>query len=272
MWQSLDTYQYGCATFVESLTTQVNKLKTTDKNVCLYICLWSIGHEVTFMHGSEENHVQYCMNWNTMYEVSVWSFAPEPLRRRLKVQHYQDTILVKNLLTAVAQALCINKDSIQFFAIFEGLLLCPLRKLGENYMLRLPCHKSLSIQKWSFDVEKEKISLKSDMAALKLLRCQVLCEIQEGKLKPSQEEREKLEECNSFIIEHQFMSIIHSFKDYGAVTIENCEVITEITLARVNLAKRKCIALQLDLKGLSVITSKYRNLSLIISGKLTAAC
>lgn len=196
-----------------------------------------------------------------MYEVSVWSFAPEPLQR-LNVQHYQNTILVKNLLTAVAQVLCINKDSIQFFAIFEGPLLCPLRKLGENYMLRLPCQKSLSIQKWSFDVEKEKNSLNSDMVALKMLRFQVLREIQEGRLRPSQEEIEKLEDCNSFMVEHRVMSIIYSFKDYGAVTIENCEVITELTLAQVNLAKRECITLQLDLKGLTLITSKYRNLSI----------
>lgn len=190
-----------------------------------------------------------------LYDVCVWSFAPEPLRR-LNVQHYQDTILVKNLRTAVAQALCINKSSIQFFAIFEGPLLCPLRKLDENSMLHLPCHESLSIQKWSFDVEKEKNSLNSDMVALKMLRCQVLCEIQEGKLKLSQEEIKKLEDCNSFMVERQVMNIIHSFKDYGVVTIENCEVITELTLSQVDLAKRECITLQLDLRGLTLITSK----------------
>jgi hypothetical protein len=201
-----------------------------------------------------------------MCEVCVWSFAPGPLQR-LNVQHYEDKILVKALLTAVAQALGIQKDNIQFFAIFEGSLLNPLRKLDENYELHLPCQKSLSIQKWSFDMEKEKISLKSDMAALKLLRYQALSNIQEGRLKPNQEEIETLEGFSSFMVEHQVINIIYSLKDYGAVIIENCQLITELTLPEVSLAKREYITLQLDLKGLTLRTSKFQNLIIVLTFK-----
>ena len=191
-----------------------------------------------------------------MYEVFVCSFAPGPLQK-LNVQHYQDKILIKDLLTAVAQALGINKDNIHFFAIFEGSLLNPLRKFNENDELHLPFQKPLSIQKWSFDMEKEKKNLKSDTAALKLLRFQALSDIRQGRLKPSAEEMEKIEGFNSFMVEHQVIGIIHSLMDYGAVIIENCRVITELTLDEVCLAKREYITLQLDLKGLTIRTSKF---------------
>ena len=196
---------------------------------------------------------------NIMYEVCVQSFAPGPLQK-LNVQHYQDKILIKDLLTAVAQALGINEDNVQFFSIFEGLPLNPLRKFEENYELHLPCQKSLSIQKWSFDVEKEKKSLKSDMAAIKLLRYQALSDIREGRLKPSQEELEKIEDFSAFMVEHHVIGIIHSLKNYGAVTVDNCRVITELTLPQVSLTKREYITLQLDLKGLSLRTSKFQNI------------
>ena len=199
----------------------------------------------------------------TMYEVCVCSFAPWPLQK-LNVQNYHDKILIKDLLTAVAEALGISRDNTQFFAIFEGSLLNPLKKFHENDELHLPFEKPLSIQKWSFDVEKEKKNLKFDTAALKLLRCQALSDIREGRLKPSQEEIEKIDDFGSFMVEHQVIGIIHALIDYGAVIIENCRVITELTLDQVSLRKGEYITLKLDLKGLTLRTSKFLKVSVIM--------
>ena len=190
------------------------------------------------------------------HEVCVWSFSKEKTATVVKVQHYAEKIHVKDLLTAVTRALLIQEDNIKLFAIFEGPLLYPLRKLDENYELYLPFEKSLSIQKWSFDVEMEKKAVKSDMAALQLLRFQALSDIQAARLHPSGEEMEKLQDCSddSFRVDHQFMGIIYSLKDYGSVTTENCEVLTEMAMPGIRLAKSECVTLQTGLKALTVKT------------------
>ena len=189
-----------------------------------------------------------------MFEVCVWSFGPGALKQKLNVQHYQDKILVKDLLTAVSQSLGVDDDNVQFFAIFEGSLLNPLRKLDENYELHLPSEKSLSIQKWSFDLQKEKRALKSDMAALKLFRCQVLFDIQAERLQPSEHEIETLED--SFVAEQQAMKIIYSLKDYGTTVINNCQVISELALPQLSLAKREYVTLLIDRNGITVRTNR----------------
>ena len=53
------------------------------------------------------------------------------------------------------------------------------------------------------------------------------------------------------MVEHQVIGIMYALMDYGAVIIENCRVITELTLDQVNLSKREYITLKLDIKGLT---------------------
>lgn len=193
-------------------------------------------------------------------EVCVWSFSTGSLEKAaVKVRNYKDKILVKDLLTAVARELRIHQDNTELFAIFEGPLLNPFRKLEGNNELHLSYQKTLSIQKWSFDVEKERRAVKSDEAALKLLRHQALSEIQAGRMNPSHEDMEKLEDFsnNAFIVDRQFMNVIYSLKDYGSVFVENCEVITELTLhPQVSIGKGETVTLQTNLKGLTVKTGK----------------
>lgn len=213
------------------------------------------------------------MNYDIKYKpskchnVCVWTFLPEPLRK-INVQHYQDKILVRDLLTAVAQTLGIFKENIQYFAIFEGSLLNPSEKLDESDILDLPCKKLHSMQKWSFDIYGEKRALKTDMAALKLVRWQALSDIQEGRLKPSPDQIEKLDEVGSFVVENQLMSIIYSVQDYGAVIIEHCQVISELTIPQLCLARREYVKIQLDLKGLTLVTGTFKSLTAVVNDHL----
>lgn len=194
------------------------------------------------------------------YSVSVWTF-PTGSDSAVQVHHNHHKILARDLLNIVTEALGIRESNVRLFALFEGLA-NPVKKLGENEEIHLPYQDVLSIQKWCFDVEEEKKAVKSDMGTLKLLRLQAMSAINDGRLKPNNEEMERLIEYSrsSFPVDKQYMNIIHSMVNYGAVFLDNCTVITDLSLPRVVFVKGAKISVKLDKQGLLVNSGREKSM------------
>ena len=106
-------------------------------------------------------------------KICVWTF-PEGSQPVVRVGVEDGKILCNDLLKIAARALDIFECNSHFFGLFRGIEK-PTKKYGLDEYIYLPCKDIISIQRWSFDINRERIQLCTDAGAMHLLCIQCNC-------------------------------------------------------------------------------------------------
>ncbi|XP_077986399.1 uncharacterized protein LOC144440846 isoform X2 [Glandiceps talaboti] len=143
----------------------------------------------------------------------------------VKVSVPGESTSAEALLKKAAAQLGIKSCSLKYIALFDGLE-NPTRKYKDIDIVDVNT-KDVSIQKWCFDVQVEKKDImKNDEAAMKLFFLQAKADIKNGKLKPTEEQKAKLEEnCDpEFAVPLQYIYLCQTLEDYTSAVIKNCTI------------------------------------------------
>jgi hypothetical protein len=182
--------------------------------------------------------------------ICVWTF-PEGSTPAVRVLVEEGKIRADNLIRIAAKTLGIFECNIQFFSLFKGIE-HPIRKYGNNEMIYLPCKDIISIQRWSFDVPREKKLLKTDAGANRLFALQCKADIKAGRIKSKPEDIPILQEYLNpdFPCEKQFVEKCQSLFGYGSVHFTSCTVQSDLSVKQLKLKEGASLTLTANSKGL----------------------
>ena len=183
-------------------------------------------------------------------KICVWTY-PEGSQPAVRVQVDKGKILAEDLLAIVGKTLEIHESSLQFFALFRGIE-HPTKKYGNNEMLYLPCGDVISIQRWSFDLEREKKLLKTDAGALRLLCIQCMEDVKTGRIKTKAEHLPLLEEYSNptFPCEKQYVEVCQTLHGYGHVYFSSCVVQSDLSVKELKLKQGTKVMLVTSRRGI----------------------
>ncbi|XP_070531639.1 sorting nexin-27-like isoform X2 [Ptychodera flava] len=176
----------------------------------------------------------------------------------VKVSIPGESTTAEVLLKKSAAELGIKGSSLRYVGLFEGLE-NPTRKFKDIDIVDVNA-TDLCIQKWCFDIRAEKKLLtKNDEAALKFLFTQAKADIKNGKLKPTEEQRAKLEEnCDpQFPVPLQYINLCQNLEDYTSAIIRNCSIHKEFTAKSVSIPEGAQVTIAATRRGLRLeLTNK----------------
>lgn len=182
--------------------------------------------------------------------ICVWTF-PEGSTPAVRVLVEEGKIKADNLIRIAAKTLGIFESNLQFFGLFKGIER-PLRKYGNNEMIYLPCKDIISIQKWSFDVAREKKLIKTDAGANRLFALQCKADLKAGWIKPKPEDIPVLQEYLNpeFLCEKQFVEKCQTLYGYASVNFTNCTVQNDLSVKELKLSEGSSLTLIANPRGL----------------------
>lgn len=182
-------------------------------------------------------------------KICVWTF-PEGSQPAVRVEVDNGKILCADLLKIVVRALEIYECNMHCFALLRGIEK-PTRKYGLDEYIYLPCNDIISIQRWSFDIKREKTRLGTDAGALHLLYLQSKADIQAGRIKVRPEAVALLEEYSEpeFLCEKQFVELCQSMYGYATVRITNCKILNDLKMKEMKLEEGCNATLILSKRG-----------------------
>lgn len=200
--------------------------------------------------------------------LAVWSVpvASSPIVRiDLKAKFIQ----VKEVFKIVCDALGMYEDSRKFFALFRGVLY-PLKKYGNEESILLPYKATLTIQKWCFDVTAERLAIKTDEVAYRLIANQTIAEIEDGKLQLTDEELEPLKQFykGQFMCYKQFVEEARELPWYCTLRCQNVEVVNKASFVSASIEAGTKLDVIASHKKLYLISGKINAKKLRISCSL----
>ncbi|KAK3696736.1 hypothetical protein QZH41_013091, partial [Actinostola sp. cb2023] len=113
----------------------------------------------------------------------------------------------------------------------------PLKKYGNNEVIYLPCKDILSIQRWSFDIPREKKLLRTDAGANRVYALQCKADIKAGRIKPMPEDIPQLHEYlnPAFPSDKQFIEKCQTLVGYGSIHFPDCVVQSDVSVKELTL-------------------------------------
>ena len=182
--------------------------------------------------------------------ICVWTM-PEGSVPAVRVAVDRGKILAGDLLAIVAETLEIHNSSREFFALFRDIEY-PTKKYGHDEMLYLPCRDIISIQRWSFDLTREKKVLTTDAGAHRLLWLQCMEDVRCGRLKPKAEHAPLLEEYSNpaFPCEKQYVDVCRSLDGYGNVYFPGCTVQSDLSVKELKVKEGTKVNLVAGRRGI----------------------
>ncbi|XP_072015526.1 uncharacterized protein [Amphiura filiformis] len=170
----------------------------------------------------------------------------------IKVPIDEEAIFAEDLVRKAGKLLGLKDASLKYFGILEGLH-TPVRKF--SCVDKVPASaKGLTFQKWCFDINQEKKFLFKDPAALQLLCAQAKAAVEHGRLTPTTEQLQKLEEHSdpSFTVPLPYVTECHSMHGYSSVTIKDCVLFKDFTLKSLQFPEGTGIVLSAAKRGLQL--------------------
>nr|XP_054769715.1 uncharacterized protein LOC129277583 [Lytechinus pictus] len=161
-----------------------------------------------------------------------------------------DTVSADQLLKKVAKALDMKMVGMKNFGIFEGLH-TPIKKFKCSDKVKTSS-KGLSLQKWCFDLRKEKKEIVKDPVALYLTCLQARSQIMQGILTPTPEQMAKLEDHNepAFLDSTSYLSVCHCMEDYMTAYIKHCELKIELCIGSLKLPVGAVFSIRANKRGM----------------------
>ena len=149
----------------------------------------------------------------------------------------------------------LQERSRPFFGLFKGLD-PQIRKIGDDETIYVPCRYVISVRKWSFDPVREAKAIRTDVPSLRLLALEINADIVAGRLQPTSEEKEKLEEMldPGFPSYKQFVEYARGIKGYGDVVTKDVALIKSINLKTQVIKKGSKIDIACSDKKMVIIT------------------
>lgn len=189
--------------------------------------------------------------------ICLWTL-PRDSKPIVRVEVKCGEILCGSLFEIGCDTIGLNITSRSFFALFRGITY-PTKKYESDEIIRLPCKAAISIQKWCFDLTKEIKSIKTDAEAYRLLAFQFMFAVENGKIKLSAEDRERLEIHldQDFPCYKQYVDIARTIEGYDSFTIQNVTVLKKVKLLKNVLQKGSKVNVVCNLKRLSLVSSKF---------------
>ncbi|KAJ8301041.1 hypothetical protein KUTeg_022560 [Tegillarca granosa] len=132
-----------------------------------------------------------------------------------------------NLHKKVCNQLGLKESSLKCFSLFkEDVDHRLLKRIKENDILPVSSMNGMCIRKWCFNLKLEQELLLTDEVATHLLYLEAENLLENGKLLPTKEQEQKLDELSEpgFILERQFVEVCHNIKDYFTVCVKGCRV------------------------------------------------
>lgn len=186
--------------------------------------------------------------------ICVWIF-PEGSSPAVRVLVEDGKIRGENLLRIAAETLKIYECNLQFFGLFKGIER-PTKKYGNNEMIYLPCKDIISMQRWSFDIPREKKFFKTDAGALHVLAVKCKADIKAGRIKPKPEDIPILQEYVNpkFPSDKQFVEKCQTLLGYGSIHFTDCVVQSDVSVKELALTEGTDLDLVANPRGLTFKT------------------
>lgn len=188
--------------------------------------------------------------------ICVWTY-PEGSTPAVRVLVEEGKIRGEHLLRIAAKTLNIFECNLQFFGLFKGIER-PTKKYGNNEMIYLPCKDIISIQRWSFDVPREKKLLKTDAGALHVLAVQCKSDLKAGRIKPKPEDIPILQEYANpkFPSDKQFVEKCQTLLGYASIHFTDCTVQSDISVKDLSLEEGTDLDVVANPRGITFKTGK----------------
>ncbi|KAK6194690.1 hypothetical protein SNE40_000276 [Patella caerulea] len=183
--------------------------------------------------------------------VHVWDIGNTDAPLKVTVQTVDDEVKVDSLLKKICEIKDLNEKYKKHFCIISGGDR-PVKKYRPADWLILPV-KGLSFQKWCFNLKTEK-KLISEPVIAELFFSQAKHDIASGKLKPTAEQLQTLEEClhPEFLAMDQYLSICQTLPDYCTVTIDACQMVPDKRVKTMLLTSASFYSISLSINGLKI--------------------
>lgn len=188
------------------------------------------------------------------HTIEIDSFAPDG--KFAIVLCYPST--AKQVKEAVAKRLELKSSSLQLFGLFLGPLGSPRRVLEDDETI--PVGASLTLQRWSFDVEQESRLVRHDDAAIRLLYTEARFYLDQGKIEPNDTQRHDLESLSDpmFPTERQFLELVQTIPGYTSYMAPGCILQGDIVSNDAQIPSGTVVSCSADLHGLSLQAGKTR--------------
>lgn len=180
------------------------------------------------------------MNSSHTVEVYTYSYR-EPLALQLP-----DSCTLKRAKAEISAKLGLQPNTIELFGLCLGTLEQPTRILLESDVITTGA--KLSLQRWNFDVERERKMVRKDDVAINLLYNEAAYHLDRGRIQPSDSQLEELEAFSdpSFPTERQYLELISTIPGYTAYVAEGCVVMEEVATNDVRIASGTTVQCLLD--------------------------
>ena len=187
-------------------------------------------------------------------KVSIYTL-PQGSPPAVRVEVTTGKIISSRLLKVFFDTVGLQERSRPFFGLFKGLD-PPIRKIGDDETIYVPCRYVISVRKWSFDPVREAKAIRTDVPSLRLLALEINADIVAGRLQPTSEEKEKLEEMldPGFPSYKQFVEYARGIKGYGDVVTKDVALIKSINLKTQVIKKGSKIDIACSDKKMVIIT------------------
>ena len=186
--------------------------------------------------------------------VCVWTL-PVGTKPVVRVEIDGNHIKAQNLFEIGCNALGLCVKSRPFFALFRGTL-NPTKKYGTEENIYIPCKAALTIQRWSFDVVAESAAIKTDPIAFRLIAMQIISDMENGKLKASREEMQRLKDYYDpkFVCHKQFVDEARKLSLYNSMAILDVEVMNNAKLITSTLEQGTKVGLVFNSRKMVIVS------------------
>ena len=149
----------------------------------------------------------------------------------------------------VAAKLGVSPEAMRVFQLHLGVIGRPKTVLKDED--HVPQGVPLSLQRWHFDVEEERILTKRDDKAIHLLYCEAKHRLDAGQLQPSVEQTQELDALSDplFPTERQFLELARSVPGYSAYAAGGCRLQRELQCNEGSLGVGAIVSCVLDVSG-----------------------
>lgn len=198
--------------------------------------------------------------------LSVWTI-PVGKVPAVRIEVQGKIIKSEKVFQLACNSLGLFKVSRKFFALFRGVL-NPTKKYGTQESLCLPYKGTLTIQRWCFDLVSEVAILKTDAVAFCLIAKQIISDIENKKMKITEEETEQLKLIceDEFLCYKQFIEEARKLPGYNSMTLQNVEVANECQFVNTTIEEGTKVDIVINSRRIQMTSGKRANISFFLVG------